>query len=196
MTRDFTAESVANWVYRACRAAMGRWRGFIFRALGMFAAGTGGNLVFGPQPRLVNTRAMRLGRSVHFGALARLECYGGLASDGGPRLVIGDGSSFGDYFHAGAANRIVIGRNVLGASGILILDHNHGNPRDDVSVDEVLDPKTRVLTSRGPVIVGDNVWIGEGVIILAGSHIGDGAIVAARTVVRGCVPARSVYSGD
>lgn len=194
--RDFTAESLVNWILRALRAAMGRWRGFFYRSLHMFAEGTGADLVFGVCPRLINTKAMRLGRSVHFGAMARLECYGGLASDGQPRLLIGDATSFGDYCHIGVANRVVIGRRVLGASHILILDHNHGTPKMDIANENVSDPKTRELMSRGEVIIDDDVWIGEGVIILAGSYIGVGAIIAAHTIVRGKIPAKSIYCGE
>lgn len=194
--RDFTAESLVNWLLRASRAAMGRWRGLLYRGLRMFAQGTGTDLVFGVFPRLINTKAMWFGRSVHFGAMVRLECYGGLAYDSQPRLFIGDGTSFGDYCHIGVANRVVIGKRVLGASGVLILDHNHGTPKMDIANENVTDPKSREITTRGEVIIEDDVWIGEGVIILAGSHVGHGAIIAAQTTVRGKIPPKSIYYGE
>jgi lipopolysaccharide O-acetyltransferase len=196
MKRDFSAESPFNWIWRAWRAAMGRLRGLVYRGVGLFAAETGGDLVFGAGPRFINTRAMRFGRSVHFGLHARLECFGGIGPDGEPRLSIRDGTSFGDYCHVGAANRVCIGRRVLGASNILILDHNHGTPKADLANVATSDPKARELVSRGEVIIGDDVWIGEGVIILAGSRIGDGAIIAAHAVVRGHVPERSIFYGE
>jgi len=138
---------------------------------------------------------MHLGRSVHFGICARLECYGGFAINGSPKLKIGNGSSFGDYCHIGVLDSVTIGKNVLGASGILIIDHNHGNPKMDIGTGEVSDPKSRPLISKGSIIIEDNVWIGEGVIILGGSIIGSGAIIAANSIVKGEVEKRSIYFG-
>lgn len=181
---------------RGVRAISGRFRGFVYCAFGIFANGSGPNLVFGTKPRFINTKSMQLGRSVHFGAMARLECYNGLTSNGQPRLSIGAGTSFGDYCHIGAFNCVSIGRNVLGASNILIIDHNHGNPKADLAAKEMTSPKARALNSKGPIVIGDNVWIGEGAIILAGARIGDGCIIAARAIVRGDVPECSIYFGE
>ena len=47
-----------------------------------------------------------------------------------------------------------------------------------------------------PVRIGRNVWIGYGAVILPGATIGDHAVVAASAVVRGDVPARTVYAGN
>lgn len=48
---------------------------------------------------------------------------------------------------------------------------------------------------RAPVRIGDNVWIGAGVIILPGVTIGDHAVVAAGSVVTGAVPPCSLVAG-
>ena len=45
------------------------------------------------------------------------------------------------------------------------------------------------------VVIGDNVWIGQSVIILAGSHIGDGAVIQAGSVVCGDIPPLAVAGG-
>ena len=52
-------------------------------------------------------------------------------------------------------------------------------------------PKT-----QGDVIIGNDVWIGMDAIILSGVRIGDGAVVAARTVVNRDVSNYSVVAGN
>lgn len=46
------------------------------------------------------------------------------------------------------------------------------------------------------VIIGNNVWIGARVTILKGVHIGDGAVIAAGTIVNKDVPAKSLVAGN
>jgi acetyltransferase-like isoleucine patch superfamily enzyme len=51
------------------------------------------------------------------------------------------------------------------------------------------------LTSKGPIIVGDDVWLGYGVIVLSGVKIGEGAVIGAGSVVTKDVPAGAVVAG-
>jgi acetyltransferase-like isoleucine patch superfamily enzyme len=46
------------------------------------------------------------------------------------------------------------------------------------------------------VDIGDDVWLARGVIVLPGSHIGEGSVIAAGTVVRGTIPAWVVAAGS
>ena len=46
------------------------------------------------------------------------------------------------------------------------------------------------------VTVGNDVWIGERVLVMGGVTIGDGAVVAANSVVTSNVPAHSMVSGN
>jgi acetyltransferase-like isoleucine patch superfamily enzyme len=57
-------------------------------------------------------------------------------------------------------------------------------------------PIKRSLFSKGPVIIGDNVWIGDKATILPGVSIGNGAVIAANAVVTKDVPAYSVAAGN
>lgn len=49
---------------------------------------------------------------------------------------------------------------------------------------------------QGPVIIGDDVWIAHGAIVEPGVTIGDGAVIAAGSVVTSDVPARHLASGN
>lgn len=46
------------------------------------------------------------------------------------------------------------------------------------------------------IVVESDVWIGYGVLILSGSHIGQGAIIGANSVVSGNVPPYAIYAGN
>jgi virginiamycin A acetyltransferase len=50
--------------------------------------------------------------------------------------------------------------------------------------------------SKGAVSIGGDVWIGRDVKVLSGVHIGNGAIVAAHSVVTKDVPAYSLVAGN
>jgi acetyltransferase-like isoleucine patch superfamily enzyme len=109
-----------------------------------------------------------------------------------PKIIIGNNVAFNNDCHIGCINRIEIGNNVLGASRIYITDHYHGRIEPE---DLAVVPTQRKLYSKGPVIIGDNVWIGENVTILPGVTIGENAIIGANTVVSKDIPANAVAAG-
>lgn len=47
-----------------------------------------------------------------------------------------------------------------------------------------------------PVKIGRNVWLGNGVLVLPGSQIGDHSVVAAKSVVKGSLPPRVLAAGN
>lgn len=51
------------------------------------------------------------------------------------------------------------------------------------------------VNSKGPIEIGNDVWIGAQCVILSGSKISDGAIVAANSVVTGYVPPYAIVGG-
>lgn len=109
-----------------------------------------------------------------------------------PEIIIGDGSCIRDYSHITAIQSIRIGNGVLTGPNILITDNAHG-----ASMAELLDmpPRFRPLHSKGPVVIEDNVWIGEKSSIMPGVHIGRGAIIAANSVVTHDIPPYCVAAG-
>ena len=108
--------------------------------------------------------------------------------------VISIGKNVGINFdcHIGAINRIVIGDNVLLASKVFITDHSHG----DTTMSTLKNsPSRRTLISKGPVIIGNNVWVGEGVAIMPNVTIGENCIIGANAVVTKDIPANCVAAG-
>jgi chloramphenicol O-acetyltransferase type B len=57
-------------------------------------------------------------------------------------------------------------------------------------------PAQDSLTSRGPVVIGNDVWIGYEALILSGVTIGDGAVVGARAVVTRDVAPYEIVGGN
>jgi acetyltransferase-like isoleucine patch superfamily enzyme len=52
------------------------------------------------------------------------------------------------------------------------------------------------IKTNGDIVVGNDVWIGYEALILSGVHIGDGAVIGARTVVAKDVPPYSIVVGN
>lgn len=109
-----------------------------------------------------------------------------------PEIHIGNHCDIGPQSHITAIHRIIIGDNVLTGPRVLITDNSHGG-----SNIELLDiaPKCRPLCSSGPVIIEDNVWIGEGAMIMPNVRIGKGSIIAANSVVTKDIPPYSIAAG-
>ena len=49
--------------------------------------------------------------------------------------------------------------------------------------------------NKGDIIIGNDVWIGYEAVIMAGVHIGDGSVIAARAVVTKDVPPYTIVGG-
>lgn len=115
--------------------------------------------------------------------------------NGAGKLIIGERVNFSDYVHIGCSSSVTIGHGVLVGSKVLISDHTHGNMNSSGPSDLDVPPNLRQISSKGPVVIGDNVWIGDGACILAGVAVGVGAIIGANAVVVRNVPARTIWAG-
>ena len=56
-------------------------------------------------------------------------------------------------------------------------------------------PLERPLISKGAVVIENNVWVGEGVVIMPGITIGENSIIGANSVVTKDVPKNTVVGG-
>lgn len=81
-----------------------------------------------------------------------------------------------------------IGDNSMIGGGVLICGVNHGYALRGV-------PMREQPFEAAPIVIGQDVWIGMGAIILPGVTLGDGAIVGAGAVVTSDVAAATVVSG-
>ena len=54
----------------------------------------------------------------------------------------------------------------------------------------------REVISKGAVIIGKNVWIGDKATVLPGVTIGDSVIIGANSVVTKDIPAYSIVGGN
>lgn len=62
---------------------------------------------------------------------------------------------------------------------------------------EVLYQRHGLRVDRiGPVVIGDDVYVGHGAMLLGGTKIGEGSIIGAGAVVRQRIPAGSVVTGN
>lgn len=109
-----------------------------------------------------------------------------------PTIKIGNGCVIGSNAHITAINKIIIGNKVLTGSNILITDNAHGNGTIE---EKDLVPMKRPLTSKGAVVIEDNVWLGDNVCVLPDVTIGKGSIIGANAVVTHSIPPYSVAAG-
>jgi acetyltransferase-like isoleucine patch superfamily enzyme len=119
------------------------------------------------------------------GVGCRLEAF---SKDDIKVLHIGKNFQINDYVHITAMKNVTIGDNVLMASKIYISDCSHGSYfGDENDSNPKTIPKDRPLFSK-PVVIKDNVWLGEFVSVLPGVTIGTGTIVGANSVVSKSLP--------
>lgn len=110
-----------------------------------------------------------------------------------PEIIIGSNVSVQKDCHIGAINRVVIGDGVVFASKVYLSDHFHGEINAEALT---LPPAMRPLYSKGEIIIENNVWIGEGVVVLPNVTIGENSIIGANSVVSKSIPKNSVAAGN
>ena len=108
-------------------------------------------------------------------------CYVWITHSG--HLIV-DGGFINEGVTITCASQIHIGKNCHIARGAVIRDY-------DGHYIETLNYRT-----SKPVHIGDNVWIGYGAYILKGVTIGEGAVIAANSVVTKDVPAHAIVAGN
>lgn len=110
-----------------------------------------------------------------------------------PSISIGKNCNFGDFLHLTCIKKITIGNNVLTGRWVTISDNGHGET--DYQTLQI-PPIIRRLSYKGPVIIGDNLWIGDKATILSGIRIGNGVVIAANAVVTKDIPSFCIAVGN
>ncbi|MCO7251752.1 DapH/DapD/GlmU-related protein [Pseudoalteromonas sp. Ps84H-4] len=115
---------------------------------------------------------------------AKLEPYCRVVGE--PKIV------FGDNFYANAhchfLGEITFGKNVMIGPKTVIWGRDHGT--------EMGMPMSAQNHISEKIIIGNDVWIGAGVIILKGVKVGDGAVIGAGAVVTKSIPSNAIAVGN
>jgi acetyltransferase-like isoleucine patch superfamily enzyme len=101
------------------------------------------------------------------------------------KVIIGNNVFFNNDISLNSHELISIGNDCVFGENVKIYDHNH----------KFADANTGIgkqgYTCR-PVHIGNNCWIGSGVIILAGSTIGDHIVIGAGCVINGNIESNTI----
>lgn len=160
------------------------------------------NAVLGKSPSLLPTASIsnldKDTNRVIIGDNCELGCS--IHVDGG-FIKIGNNTTIRYSTEINSVNSIIIGNNVIISNNCIIYDNN-SHP--------VSPSKRFLMTQSGftgdlwrckesesaPVLIGNNVWIGQRAMILKGVSIGDGSVVAAGSIVTKNVPQYSLVAGN
>lgn len=191
------------WVrggYARVRGLLSAWR----------LASCGGRFFIGRRSKLLFPGRLSVGRNVWIGDDSYVNAY---AKDGmrfgdhvriregawiqatstldqpGVGLVIGSDTYIGPRCVIGAGGGIRIGTRVTFGAGVQLLAENH-NFRDGSR------PIQDQGVTRSGISVGDDVWMGNAVIVLDGVTIGAGAVIGAASVVTADVDPQAIVVGN
>ncbi|MDQ0225674.1 Vat family streptogramin A O-acetyltransferase [Metabacillus niabensis] len=133
-----------------------------------------------------------------------------------PNIIVGDytyydarnGESFEDqvlYHYEFFGDQLVIGKFCAIAPGVTFVMNGANHRMDGFSTYpfnifghgwENYTPTLEQLPFKGDTIIGNDVWIGMDTVIMPGIKIGDGAIIAAKSVITNDVEPYTIVGGN
>jgi acetyltransferase-like isoleucine patch superfamily enzyme len=170
-----------GFLYRASLGLKSRWRNLYYRALGVKISG---------YVRLQAVQIPRNWSDITLGSLASLDhgvvllCSGPVRGD---KLVIGPRTYVNRYTMFDAHEHLEVGQACMIGPHCYFTDANHGVASDL--------PVRQQRMQAAPLIIEDNVWVGAGVVVLAGTRVGRGAVIGAGSVVTSDIPPNVVAVG-
>lgn len=182
------------YIFNSYRWKLLRYWFYTGRYMNSFKSFGRGSVIVPAFRNLKGAQYISIGSGSYIGTLVTLTAWDTFQDQRfNPEISIGNNSCIGDFSHVTGINKIQIGNNVLMGKNILITDNSHGqNILSQISI----APNKRPLFSKGPVIIEDNLWIGEKTSILPNVTIGYGAIIAANSVVTKDVPPYTIVGGN
>lgn len=186
--------------------------GYLFRQIAnrWLLAGGGADARWGVGVALRHPGKMTLGKRVSIDDFALL-CARGVGADGGEGvydladdvtinrfcilqakrgdLRVGARTVLGTHSQVVSTNGCRIGADVNTGPQCYLGGSRHGIARNGVPMME------QETCSRGPLVIGDDVWLGAGVRVMEGVRVGRGAVVGAGAVVTRDVPENAVVAG-
>ena len=134
-----------------------------------------------------------IGKNCFIGNDCRIEAWGEYEGvKYSPEIILEDNVNIRGKCHIGAIDKVIIHKNTLLGSNVMIIDHDHG---DSSLEDAAIHPSKRKLHSKGPIEIGERCWLGENVVVLSGVKIGEGTTVGANSVVTKDLPPYCVAGG-
>jgi lipopolysaccharide O-acetyltransferase len=149
----------------------------------------------GPRPYLRGLTSISMGEDFSAGEGLWLEAiirYGNERFE--PKLVIGKHVRISHWSHIACTHSVTIGDHVLIGSKVIITDHNHGSFGTNAT-SPAIPPSQRPLERNRFVIIGNNVWLGDGVVVCPGVILGEGCVAGANAVVTTDVPPYTLVVG-
>jgi virginiamycin A acetyltransferase len=134
-----------------------------------------------------------------------------------PNITIGDYTYYDDpedsenfernvlYHFPFIGDRLIIGKFCALARGIKFIMNGANHKLDGFSTYpfyifgngwETATPEPGDLPDKGDTVIGNDVWMGYEAVVMPGLTVGDGAIVAAKSVVVGDVPPYTIVGGN
>jgi maltose O-acetyltransferase len=155
------------------------------------------------QRKSVHELCRQFTRSPSKGNLKRLKalfssCGESVFIEYGFHVDYGDSISIGDRTFINAHCTIVDGSKESNSKINIGADCFIGPNVQLLAVSHDVDPSARLVKHNyvDDIFIGNNVWLGGGVIVLAGVNIGDHSVVGAGSVVTKNIDANSFYAGN
>lgn len=149
----------------------------------------GKNLILEDQVYInaLSATGIQIGDNVSIARDSILICTGVIAQRG-QGITIGHGTGINARAYLGGQGGIQIGNDVIFGPDVKIFSENHNYADPDQTI------KAQGVSRKG-VSIGDNCWLGSGVTVLDGVHIGNGCVIAAGSVVSRSIPENSIAAG-
>lgn len=174
------------WVKRGFMAFAARWARY-FREPDFDALGPGYKF-FKPWYVWVHGGPVMAGANLHIVSArdgrVQLSVWRGEQTNG--RISIGDDCLICPAVRISSASEIRIGDGCMLAHGVYVTDADWHDLYD----------RTQAIGATSPVVIGDNVWLGDSAFVGKGVTIGDNAIIGARAVIVDDVPANAIVAGN